>query len=347
MSKVIYQEQTGRQIPQSMAVQPSHDAWHPHNDRYYIEWWYFDLVADDGSLVRGQLFVAGDISRPKRVITGVRASYVKSDGTETRIERRFPFASFKASTEVCDVRIGPSFIRGDPSHYQVHIEDTDAALDLDLDSSIVGTVSHACFGDESKYMYWVVPQPRCRAGGTFRTGGETHTVEGIGYRDHNWLNFAPMDILSHWDWGIVYDDQYTIIFADIVTTPRLNGDEVKPIMIYDSEKLVYLTTERAKWSLAKSDIRPDPVNRVGVPHRNVLRIEDEGLSLEIDLDLQRVFQRIDLLADFNPVIRFLIRTFKAKPTITSFFSRGSGRLSRDGREKTLNCRAVHELVKNH
>jgi hypothetical protein len=79
----------------------------------------------------------------------------------------------------------------------------------------------------------------------------------------------------------------------------------------------------------------------------VLRIEDEGLSLEVNLELQNVFQRIDLLADFNPVMRFLIRTFKAKPTITSFFSRGSGRLSYSGRQKTINCRAVHELVKNH
>jgi len=323
-----------------MVVQPSHDAWHPHNDRYYVEWWYLDLVADDGSLVRGQLFVAGDISRPKKVVTGVRASYVKSDGTEIHVERRFPFAS------LCDVRIGPNFIVGDLSHYRVHIEDADSALDLELDSSIKGTVSHACFGDEARYMYWVVPQPRCRARGAIRARGETFPVEGIGYRDHNWLNFAPIDVLSYWDWGIVYDDEYTIIFADIVTTPRMNGDEVKPIMIYDADKLVYLTTEKTKWSLAKSDISLDPVNRVGVAHRNVLRANDEGLSLEVELDLQRVFQRIDLLADFNPVIRFLVRTFKAKPTITSFFSRGSGRLSCNGRQKTLNCRAVHELVKN-
>lgn len=197
MGKVIYEEQTGWQIPQSMVIHPSDDAWHPHSSRYYIEWWYFDVVAKNGGLVRGQLFVAGDISRPKGVVTGVRASYVKSDGTEVRMERRLPFGSFKASTEVCDVRIGPSFIRGDPSHYDVHIEDEDIALDLELDSRIRGTVSHACFGDESRYMYWVVPQPRCQARGTFRTKGETYAVEGIGYRDHNWLNLAPLDLLSH------------------------------------------------------------------------------------------------------------------------------------------------------
>lgn len=118
-------------------------------------------------------------------------------------------------------------------------------------------------------------------------------------------------------------------------------------MIYDSEKLVYLTTAKAKWSLAKADIRPDPVSRVGVPHRNLLTIEDDGLSLEVNLELKNVFQRIDLLADFNPVIRFLIRTFKAKPTITSFFSVGSGKLSYAGQQKTIHCRAVHELVQNH
>ena len=79
----------------------------------------------------------------------------------------------------------------------------------------------------------------------------------------------------------------------------------------------------------------------------VVNKNDLGVSLEINLELQRTFQRIDLLADFNPLLRFLIRTFKAKPTITSFFSLGLGKMEIDGQQKSLNCTAIHELVKNH
>jgi hypothetical protein len=347
MGKVIYEEQTGTHIPPSMVIHQSDDAWHPLKDRYYVEWWYFDLFARDGSLVRGQLFIAGDASRPKRVTTGVRASYVKTDGTEIRIELRLPFSSFKASTEVCDVQIGRNFIRGNLSHYEVHIEDEENVLDLQLDSGIKGVTSHACFGDESRYMYWVVPQPRCQAKGTFSTRGQTHAIEGVGYRDHNWSNIAFLDLLSYWDWGVIYDSAFTIIFADILTTKRMGDAEIKPILVYDSEKLIYLTTARDKWGLGKADIRPDPVTGVEIPHRDTLWIRDEGLSLEVELKLQRVFQRIDLLADFNPLLRFAIRTFKAKPTITSLFSVGSGKLSYSGEQKTMSCSAVHELVKNH
>jgi hypothetical protein len=347
MGKVIYQEQTSTEIPPSMAIHQSDDAWHPLKDRYYIEWWYFDLVTRDGSIVRGQLFIAGDTSRPKRVVAGIRASYVKTDGTEIRMERRFPFSSFKASTEVCDVQIGKSFIRGSLSHYDVHIEDEENVLDLQLDSRITGVTSHACFGDESKYMYWVVPQPRCQAKGTLRTKGQTYAIEGEGYRDHNWSNIAFLDLLSYWDWGAIYDGTFTIIFANIVCSKSMGNAEVKPIMVYDAEKLIFLTSARDKWRLVKTDIKPDPVTGVGIAHRNTLRIDDAACSLEINLELQKAFQRIDLLADFNPLVRFAIRTFKAKPTITSFFSAGSGKLSYAGQQRTLSCKAVHELVTNH
>ena len=122
---------------------------------------------------------------------------------------------------------------------------------------------------------------------------------------------------------------------------------MRSIQVYDSEKLIYMTSAKDKWGLAKTDIRPDPVTGVGVPHKNTIRIDDGGVSLEINLELQKTFQRIDLLADFNPLVRFAIRTFKSRPTITSLFSVGSGRLSYSGEQKTMSCRAVHELVKNH
>ncbi|MCK4361785.1 MAG: hypothetical protein KAW13_00720 [Dehalococcoidia bacterium] len=344
--KVICEEQTVREISESMIPSQSDDAWHPIEDPNYIEWWYFDIMNIDGSLVRGQFYISGDVSRPRKVRTGVRASYVRPDGTELLIDEKLPYSSFTSSTEVCAVEIGKNFIRGDISHCELHIENGEKSLDLKLDAGIEGIKSHACFGDETKCMYWVVPQPRGQARGTFRTRGETLDIKGLGYRDHNWLNFSPLDVIAYWDWGRVYDEEYTIIFADIVTSKKFDNARIKPLIIYDTGKLLYMTSETNKWSLSKTDIKFDPVAQMELPQTHLVKLKDEDLSLEMDLQLEKIFQKIDPLADFNPLVRFLIRTFKAKPSIISLYSVGSGTLNLAGRENALTCKAVHELVRN-
>jgi hypothetical protein len=117
-------------------------------------------------------------------------------------------------------------------------------------------------------------------------------------------------------------------------------------VIYDSSKFIYLTNESSKWSLDKADIKLDPYTKLALPEKHLVKAQDQDLSLELNLHLEKVFQRIDLLADYNPVVRWLIRTFKAKPTITSYFSTGSGNFSFSGRQIALTCTAVHELVRN-
>ena len=217
---------------------------------------------------------------------------------------------------------------------------------MELDSKIRGFTSHSCFGDETKYMYWVVPQPRGHARGKFQTREGTFSIDGLGYRDHNWLNFHPLNIIEYWDWGRVYDKEFTFIFADIVTTKRLGNAHIKPLVIYDSSKFIYLTNESSKWSLDKADIKLDPHTKLALPEKHLVKAQDQDLSLELNLHLEKVFQRIDLLADYNPIVRWLIRTFKAKPSVTSYFSTGSGRLNFGGRQIALTCTAVHELVRN-
>jgi hypothetical protein len=346
MAKVVFEETTCREIPEALRISPADDGWHPLKHPNYIEWWYFDVVSRDGGIVRGHFYISGNILRSRGVRTGVRASYVKPDGTEIMIDERFPYSSFKASTEVCDVGIGKNFLKGNLSHYELHVEDSEKALDLELDSNITGITSRACFGDEKRYMYWVVPQPRGWAKGTLRTKEGTFVIEGVGYRDHNWLNFSPLDYIAHWDWGRIYDREFTIIFADIVTSKRLESAEIKPLMIYDVSKFRYLTTESGKWTLTKKGGRLDPDTKVEIPERHLLKAEGDDIALEIDLKLEKVFQKIDPLEDFNPLLRWFIRTFKAKPSITSFFSTGSGKLKLSGQENVLTCTAVHELVKN-
>ena len=68
--KVICEEQTFRELSEPLILSQSDDAWHPIEDPNYIEWWYFDLMNIDGSLIRGQFYIAGDVSRRRKVRPG-------------------------------------------------------------------------------------------------------------------------------------------------------------------------------------------------------------------------------------------------------------------------------------
>lgn len=346
MKKTTYEERTYEEIPESMAIKQVDDAWHPLENPHYIEWWYFDVINTDGAIVRGHFYCMGNISRPPGVRVGVRASYLSPDGTEIVVEDKLPYSSFKASMEACEVKMGNNFLKGNLSHYELHIESSENTLDLTFDSEVRGFKSYACFGDEKRFMYWVVPQPRGLAKGALVTKGKTFAINGVGYRDHNWLNFTPLGIIAYWDWGRVLDKENTIIFADIVTPKSLGGAVIKPLLIYDSNKLIYLTTVSGKWDLVKKDLEFDAGTGIMLPGTHLLRARDKNLSLEVDLRLEKIFQRIDPLVDFNPAVRWFIRTFRGKPSITSFFSTGPGKLNFYEKEKALNCTAVHEFVTN-
>jgi hypothetical protein len=107
-----------------------------------------------------------------------------------------------------------------------------------------------------------------------------------------------------------------------------------------------MTTASGSWDLVKKYLKLDTETGVMIPGVHLLRAHDKDLSLEVDLRLEKIFQRIDPLVDFNPLVRWFIRTFRAKPSITSFFSTGPGKFSFAGQGKALACTAVHEFVSN-
>jgi hypothetical protein len=140
--RVITEERTFREISGSMAITQADDAWHPHKGRKYIEWWYFDVLTGDGSVVRGQFYISRDVFRPWILRSGVRATYVGADGMEITIDEKFPYSGFGASTETCDVKIGNNYLKGDLSHYELHVEDADKSLDLRLGRAPAARARH-------------------------------------------------------------------------------------------------------------------------------------------------------------------------------------------------------------
>lgn len=103
------------------------------------------------------------------------------------------------------------------------------------------------FGTPSKnnLFGWVVAQPRARVEGTISVDGKEHQVTGIGYHDHNWgSGFLPLYV-SHWIWGRLSTERFTMIFADISTTRKCGGYEVPLVFLALDDKIVL---ESARWS---------------------------------------------------------------------------------------------------
>lgn len=60
---------------------------------------------------------------------------------------------------------------------------------------------------------WVVPVPYGTVAGPVTVDGETRTVTGSAYHDHNWGNKVMNAGLDHWYWGRAHVGDYTVVYV--------------------------------------------------------------------------------------------------------------------------------------
>ncbi|ETY72622.1 hypothetical protein LFAB_17155 [Lactiplantibacillus fabifermentans T30PCM01] len=212
------------------------------------EVWYFDADLDDGSKV-----VIG--FRPKTMATMKSGGYspnlnlaiTRPDGTTSQ---EFAFADMdhtQMSADKCDVHFGPDYCTGDFTEYDVHVESTaNIACDLHYHALVEpfrqGTAALA-LGDNDDYYYTDLSVPKCAVTGTLTYDGQTVTVNGQGYHDHQWMNISPMAAFHHWFWGRMYTDKYVIYLYDFVTSERFSFKRLPLFMVADNQtgKIIFTT----------------------------------------------------------------------------------------------------------
>lgn len=347
--RVLYEERTYRDDFEQLLATSADDAWHPTHSKDYIEWWYFDSLNDDRSIIRGAFYIMGNLSKPNSVRTGARFFAVEPDGNEILIDEAFPLSSFSASRDKCDVRIDDNFVEGNLDHYRLHAESEDKTLDLEFASSLRGfkpsPEGKACFNSEDRFMAWVVPQPVAHVKGTLTAEGRTWNISGVGYHDHNWSNIPLIDYLTNWSWGRIDDGKFTIIFAEINTNEKFGNSCIKTLTIYNENAIIYATSESEKWSLGKSVFRVDPLTEVRYPEAYSLKADDKELSLGFSFSTEKLFGRMDLLEGQNFLAKWFIRSFRnVNPFSVAFLSRGDGGLVYQGKKSSLKGTVMHELV---
>ncbi len=268
------------------------------------EWWYFDAHLESGHTVVA-FFYAANPNPGVTGKTGVEVVINRPDGS--KLQRFIPYdkSSFSASHEKADVRIGENFLRteigadGLPT-YEVMIKEKGLGCHLKYKASVNGWkpgsgMSH--FGDLG-YFAWVVPFARAVVEGTVTDGDNVLHAKGIGYHDHNWLDFPFQSVIEYWMWGRVYSERYTVSFAFIQCNEKVGRHAVKVLMLADGREVVIST---GNFGFDKKDFEKMPKDAYSYPRNLIIRVPGE---LEVELDVQRVIESQDMLESFSPPLRF-------------------------------------------
>lgn len=309
------------------------------------EWWYFDCHLDSGHT----LVVFFHASNPNPGLTGktgIEIVLVRPDGK--RSQRFIPFAKkeFSAARDKPEVNIGSNSIRviqkdGQLPVYKVDVDVEGFSCHLMYTAKVNGWkpgtgLSH--FGDLGSFG-WVIPFARASVTGTINDGDVTLLATGIGYHDHNWLNFPFPTIINYWMWGRVYSQHFTLAYAFIQCNQKVGNHQVKVLMVADGQQVILSTGE---FDFEMEDYEFDPRAKYRFPRQ--LRINAPQV-LNAVLSVKKVLEAQDMLENYHPALRFLVKNIlQIKPGYFRLISDFTMVVTRNGQTSTETGTTLHEIV---
>ncbi len=323
-------------------IAPVENAVHEVEGRTYLEWWYFDAILESGHVVVGFLQASELLSRKP----GVELHIYQPSGEKLSVIRPYTKADLNISPEICDVRVGNNSAKvtypvgGGLPTYRLHIAEGELAADLTFTVRIPGWrpgQGKTIYGN-SGYFAWIVPIPRADVEGTITVNGTVIPAKGVGYHDHNWGTADMKRILTHWYWGRIYAEDFTLIYAYVRTNRRYANACSKPLMIAHKDQIIQSTGE---WELTEG--RPVFNKRANRSYPEHVTIDAPGV-FSLRLDVKEVIDAHDFLENLNPALRWAINKTLGRPGYFRFKSDYLLSVTHD--DKTFRRTGVtpHEMV---
>jgi hypothetical protein len=302
---------------------PSDDAQHPYDKRTYWEWWYFDAEFDDGHRCVMELQTPNIAGKFNPDEVAMLFNVYTPDGREYNNNVAFPADLWRSSTSTCDVAIGDNTIAGYYPEYKVKFAHENLACDLTFTNLIPGWTrgtGEIMFGtpDKNNLFAWVVAQPRARVAGTLTVDGEECRVTGLGYHDHNWgSGFLPLYV-SHWIWGRLSDERFTMIFADITTTRKCGGYVVPLVFLALDDKIIL---ESARAECVASEYVTDSNGFQVYPSKVDFEFAERDVAGELHFEVTRELENVNMLSDMlSPSLANVIGSALVAPAYYRFLS---------------------------
>jgi hypothetical protein len=313
--------------------------------RGFYEWWYFDGHLDSGHTLV-VFFYAANPNPGLQGKAGVEIVLVDPDGKRTQKFFAYPQAKFSASKDKPEVTMGVNRLRVKQQDsrlpiYEIDINEAGLGCHLVYTAEVDGWKPGSGlsqFGSLGTFG-WVVPFPRASVTGTITEGNHTWQVSGIGYHDHNWLNFPFQTIIDYWMWGRIYSPNYTVAYACIQCNQKVDNHMVRVLMLAEGREVVLSTGE---FEFLQDDFEFSPQAKHHFPKRISLCAADEMI---VTLKLNKILEAQDMLQNYNPVIRFIARNFlRLHPGYFRLLSDFELEVHRNGKISQESGTTLHEIV---
>ncbi|MCK4779257.1 MAG: hypothetical protein KAT57_03675 [Candidatus Lokiarchaeota archaeon] len=333
----------GRKDGEIKPIQAKDDALHINMKKKGTrEWWYFDARLENGYTVVG--FFRAKHERTGK--TGVEIMIYKPNGEKIQKVIDYDPSDFNASQDTADILIGQNYIKVDYSNkelptYEIYLDEGEYGLHLKYKAVVHGWKpgkGYIEFGKTNQFG-WVIALPRADVEGTIKVDNETIQVKGIGYHDHNWLNFNFAMIIDYWYWGRIYSDNFTVIFAYIKCNKRMDNYPIQVLMLAKNEN-VFLST--GEYELTQENFEYN--NKAGNKYPKVLKFK-VGDHHEITLNVQKIIDAENLLSELGPITRFFAKNLlKLRPGYFRLYSNFTLNIKDDGKSYIEKGSTLHEMV---
>jgi CrtC N-terminal lipocalin domain len=334
----------GRRDATIEPLKPVDDGLHMDKPGMY-EWWYFDAHLEDGYTIV-VFFHASNPNPGLQGRTGMEIVLLRPDGV--RVQKFIPYqrSQFTAARDKPEVTIGGNTLRvqqkdGGLPVYEIDVKEQGLGCHLTYRAVVNGWkpgtgLSH--FGDLG-YFGWVIPFARASVEGTITDGDRTLQVTGIGYHDHNWLNFPFQSIIQYWMWGRIYSENYTVAYAFIQCNEKVDDHAVKVLMLAEGKEVILSTGE---FEFTKEDFEYNAEAKYQFPRK--ITIHAPGV-LRAALKMKRILEAQDMLKKFSPLMRFLAwNILRIKPGYFRLVSDFEVEVTRGGKTVKETGSTLHEIV---
>ena len=284
-----------------------------------FEWWYFDGLLDDGTVVVvwfGDNWFYGSHKRAVSI-------ELTPPGQPTRRVMRTFDEPGSFATDNADIKIGPHEFKGDLDAYSIHVDAAETGgvgCDLTLRRRVASYRPATGYIEAGKqYFAWLVAVPEGAVTGTLTANGVTRQVTGSGYHDHNWGNISPAKLFDSWWWGRGRSGTHTIIASVIHGKSGVGGTTVPLFFVGDDTHI-----EVNAFGSDVSTIEGEPVHHPDPHHERpigsgIAFATADGSRAEFKIS-DHVLTSANLIADEPFVVRAAAAAMSMKPWYTRFES---------------------------